>query len=101
MLRIYNPEGKVVREFPLRAMAGSVEWDGKGPSGALIAPGCYLARLEAGLSAFRTETQHEFSELRSMLKLSYAELDTRVTRLECALAEVADRLERLEKSRPT
>jgi hypothetical protein len=36
--------------------------------------------------------------MRAMMKLSYAEIENRVTRLEGALTEVLGRLERLERS---
>jgi len=58
-------------------------------------------RLEHELIAFRAETQHSFAELRAMLKLSYAEIEGRVTRLEGALTEVLGRLERIEKGTPS
>ncbi len=58
-------------------------------------------RLEHEFVAFRAETQHSFAELRAMLKLSYAEIEGRVTRLEGALTEVLGRLERIEKGTPS
>lgn len=56
-----------------------------------------LEQVESGVQALRSESTREFAELRAMLKLSYAELEGRVTRLEGALADVVGRLERLEK----
>ncbi|MBI4917997.1 MAG: hypothetical protein HY825_19320 [Acidobacteria bacterium] len=53
--------------------------------------------VKVDVREFRAETRHEFTELRAMLKLSYAELEGRVTRLEGALADVVGRLERLEQ----
>ena len=58
-----------------------------------------LHAVKGDVQEFRAETRHEFTELRAMMKLSYAELEGRVTRLEGALADVVGRLERLEKAR--
>ena len=58
----------------------------------------FRGEVRTELSEFRAETSREFGEVRSMIKLSYAELDARVTRLESALAEVSVRLGRLEKN---
>jgi len=61
----------------------------------LLAEG--LRAVKEDVHEFRGESRHEFTELRAMMKLSYAELEGRVTRLEGALADVVGRLERLEK----
>jgi hypothetical protein len=45
---------------------------------------------------FRDETRQNFSELRSMIKLSYAELDRRISTLEASYDDLATRLTRVE-----
>jgi hypothetical protein len=60
----------------------------------LVAEGHHLIREE--LKAFRAEAAGEFSELRSMIKFSYAELDRRIRTLEGAVVSLADRVDRLE-----
>ena len=60
----------------------------------LVAEGHHLIRQE--LQAFRAEVSAEFSEVRSMIKLSYAELDRRFRTLEGAVVSLADRVDRLE-----
>ena len=60
----------------------------------LVAEGHHLIREE--LKAFRAEVAGEFSELRSMIKFSYAELDRRIRTLEGAVVSLADRVDRLE-----
>ena len=48
------------------------------------------------MHAFKDETCRNFIELRSMIKLSYAELDRRLTTLEAGYGDLAARLERVE-----
>jgi hypothetical protein len=60
----------------------------------LVAEGHQLIREK--LKAFRAEVSVEFSELRSMIKFSYAELDRRIRTLEGAVVSLADRVDRLE-----
>ena len=55
------------------------------------------AALREELGAFRTEVKTEFTELRAMMKLSYAEIDARFVRLEATVGELAARLDRLER----
>lgn len=43
-LALYSPAGRVVARFP--GAAGTVEWSGKDPLGASLAPGIYFYRLE-------------------------------------------------------
>ncbi len=55
-----------------------------------------LDRVEGELGSFRAEVRREFAEVRSAIKLSYAELDGRLTRLETSHADLQSRIERLE-----
>ena len=52
--------------------------------------------LDDKLEAFRVEVASNFTELRSMIKFSYAELDRRIRTLEGAVVSLADRVDRLE-----
>src|SRR3972149_1391917 len=52
--------------------------------------------LRDEIKTFRTEVAGEFSELRSMIKFSYAELDRRIRTLEGAVLSLTDRVDRLE-----
>jgi hypothetical protein len=52
--------------------------------------------LRDEIKTFRTEVAGEFSELRSMIKFSYAELDRRIRTLEGAVVSLADRVDCLE-----
>lgn len=63
----------------------------------IVAEGQVLIREELG--AFRTDVAGEFSELRAMVKFSYAELDRRIRTLEGAVASLTDRMDRLEATR--
>ncbi|MGE5235077.1 MAG: hypothetical protein ACM3O7_01865 [Acidobacteriota bacterium] len=64
---------------------------------AMLADG--LGKVAQEVRELREQNRHEFAELRSLIKLSYAELEGRVTRLEGALVEVVGRLDRLEKGK--
>jgi chromosome segregation ATPase len=55
-----------------------------------------MGGLEDKLASFRAEVAADFGETRSMIKLSYAELDARVSRLERSFLEVKTRLDKLE-----
>jgi len=63
-----------------------------------------LSTVEGELTAFRGEFHafaqdvgRQFSEVRSMIKLSYAEIDGRITTLERDLFDLRSRVERLEE----
>ncbi len=51
----------------------------------LVAEGHAVIRRE--LQEFRGETRDEFQEVRALLRLSFAQLDQRITRLESGRAE--------------
>jgi hypothetical protein len=53
-------------------------------------------REEIKRHGFRDETRHNFVALRSMIKLSYAELDRRLTTLEDGYGDLKARMERVE-----
>jgi predicted nuclease with TOPRIM domain len=55
-----------------------------------------LDGMDGRLGRLEVEMRHGFGELRSMLKLSYAELEGRLTRLETAYDEIQERLGALE-----
>ncbi len=55
-----------------------------------------LDRVEGEVHALRDETRQGFTELRSQIRLSYSELDGRLTRLEQAHGTLESRVERLE-----
>ena len=46
--------------------------------------------------SFEREVREEFREVKSMIKLSYAEIDRRVTALESDISDLRGRLERVE-----
>jgi ABC-type phosphate transport system auxiliary subunit len=52
--------------------------------------------VSSGLERFRIEAAGEFTELRSMIRLSYAEIDRRLRTLEDVVAALQTRVERLE-----
>jgi hypothetical protein len=54
-----------------------------------------LERIEA----FQREMQTEFRETQAAIRLSYAELDRRITRLEAVTTDFDSRLSRLERER--
>ena len=58
-----------------------------------------VLRLGEELKSFRAEVAGEFTELRSMVKFSYAELDRRIRTLEGAVVSLTDRMDRLEGGR--
>jgi hypothetical protein len=60
----------------------------------LVAEGHGLLRDE--IRSFREETRESLGDLRSMIRLSYTEIDQRFARLEGELEAVKDRLARLE-----
>ena len=49
------------------------------------------------MSAFRADVTQEFEETRSLIRLSYCELDRRVKGLETDVADLRARLERVEE----
>ena len=55
--------------------------------------GVLLERIEA----FQREMQTEFRETQAAIRLSYAELDRRITRLEAVTTDFDSRLSRLER----
>jgi chromosome segregation ATPase len=64
--------------------------------GRLAAMDGRLDGMDGRLGRLEVEMRHGFGELRSMLKLSYAELEGRLTRLETAYDEIQERLGALE-----
>mgnify|MGYP001048057351 CR=1 FL=1 len=64
----------------------------------LIAEGHALLRSEmkANIDEFRAEVRESFGDVRSMIKLSYAEIDTRIGKLERDLADLKARVESVE-----
>lgn len=50
----------------------------------------------SGLQRVRSEAKDEFTEMRSMIKVSYSELDRRLSTRETSLDSLATRVERLE-----
>jgi chromosome segregation ATPase len=55
-----------------------------------------LDGVENRLDGFEQEVRTEFAEVKSMIKLSFAELDRRITTLETTVHDLTTRLERLE-----
>ena len=55
-----------------------------------------VGKLRSDVGSFRTEVKQEFSDVRSMIKLSYAEIDTRIGNLERDLADLKARVESVE-----
>ena len=60
----------------------------------LVAEGHAL--LRSSIVDLRTEVTSGFGDLRSMIKLSYAEIDTRITTLEHELARLRSRMDKVE-----
>lgn len=54
------------------------------------------ARIDREIRALREEMRSEFEETRAMIRLSYAELDQRIRRLEDGFATLETRVGRLE-----
>jgi|GEM_PF-5297716 len=48
------------------------------------------------LAAFKADVAHEFAEVKSMIRLSYAEIDGRLRTLEHEVTDLRSRIERLE-----
>lgn len=57
-----------------------------------------VATVSSELKEFREEVKEEFIEVRSMIKLSYTELDRRLETLETSVHSLEARVERLEKT---
>jgi len=55
-----------------------------------------FAQVEQRAERFETAVRADFSEVKSMVKLSFAELDRRLTTLESTVHDLTGRLERLE-----
>jgi len=55
-----------------------------------------LDGIDQRLDGLRQEMRQEFTELRSMIKLSYAEIDRRLANLETGHQTLTDRVSRLE-----
>jgi hypothetical protein len=55
------------------------------------------SEMRREMDAFRAELAREFEETRALLRLSYGELDRRVTGLETEVADPRARLERVGK----
>ena len=55
-----------------------------------------FAQVEQRAERFETAVRADFSEVKSMVKLSFAELDRRLTTLESTVHDLSSRLERLE-----
>lgn len=55
-----------------------------------------IANVDEKLERFRQEVKEEFKEAKSMIKLSYAELDRRVQTLEESVLSLQTRMNRLE-----
>ncbi len=55
-----------------------------------------VRELKSDVGAFRTEVAQDFSDIRSMIKLSYAEIDSRIGNLERGLADLKARVESVE-----
>ena len=62
----------------------------------LVAEG--LGTLTSRFERFQVDVKEEFREVRSMIKLSYTELDRRLTGLETSVHSLESRVERLEKT---
>jgi chromosome segregation ATPase len=58
--------------------------------------GAEFAGVKTQLDRFEHEVRSEFAEVKSMIKLSFAELDRRITTLETTVQDLTTRLERLE-----
>lgn len=55
-----------------------------------------VVNLDEKLERFRREVAEEFGEVKSMIRLSYAELDRRIRTLEEVVLSLQSRVERLE-----
>ncbi len=55
-----------------------------------------VCELKSDVGSFRTEVEREFTDVRSMIKLSYSEIDTRIGNLERDLADLKARVESVE-----
>lgn len=55
-----------------------------------------LARLDEKVDQFEGRVNEQFEETRSMIRLSYSELDRRIRTLEAGQAALESRVERLE-----
>jgi archaellum component FlaC len=55
-----------------------------------------VGELKSDVGAFRSEVKLDFSDVRSMIKLSYAEIDTRIGNLERDVADLKERVESVE-----
>ena len=55
-----------------------------------------VSELRSDVGSFRTEVKQDFSDVRSMIKLSYAEIDTRIGNLERDLADLKARVKSVE-----
>jgi len=60
----------------------------------LLAEG--VATLDEKLNRFREEVAGELQEMKTMIRISYAELDRRIQELESNYAALNERVERLE-----
>jgi len=56
-----------------------------------------LDRVESRLDVFEQHTTAEFGEVKSMIRLSYAELERRLGTLESTVLDLAHRVEALER----
>ena len=56
-----------------------------------------LDRVESGLDVLEQHTTAEFGEVKSMIRLSYAELERRLGTLESTVLDLAHRVEVLER----
>jgi uncharacterized small protein (DUF1192 family) len=56
----------------------------------------YVGEVRSEVDTFRAEVKQDFSDVRSMIKLSYAEIDTRIGTLEHELAALKARVEDVE-----
>ncbi len=91
--RLDGVEGKLVR---VEGRLDRVETGLDGVEGKLVRVEARLDRIDGELTSFRAEVRHEFAEVRSAIKLSYTELDNRLTSLESSQADLRTRVERLE-----
>jgi predicted RNase H-like nuclease (RuvC/YqgF family) len=62
-----------------------------------VAEGRSVIRHE--IQELRREVRDEFGEMRALLRLSFSQLDQRISSLETELATLKSRIERLESSR--
>lgn len=64
----------------------------------LVAEGVVAASER--MDRFQEEMRREFSEVKAMVKFSYAELDRRVSHLEATVGDLSERMHRLEERLP-